>query len=299
MENTDNINTYTTEDAYLLGFADETTSFPSFFLSPPDVNQNGLTWAFIRGYYDRWGDIVSRDRPTKVPNKILSCSISNKNGSTTVLQSIADFAKIAYIMDNDKLRYDGSNAIDFLGKLYEISGVYENWKYEVYLQWIDSKCAISRIFDFSREETSYVALPSCRVYKTHPDAIIPSKTNYSDVGYDITIIREEKKLLNNVTLYDTGIKFKLKCGYYGEIVPRSSLSKSGYILANSIGIIDNSYSGNIFIALMKVVEDAPEIKLPFRCCQLIIREQIHVDIIEVSEDFSETTRKEGGFGSTG
>jgi hypothetical protein len=33
-------------------------------------------------------------------------------------------------------------------------------------------------------------------------------------------------------------------GYYTEIVPRSSISKFGYILSNNIGIIDNNYRGN-------------------------------------------------------
>ena len=53
-------------------------------------------------------------------------------------------------------------------------------------------------------------------------------------------------------MYDTGIQVKPQYGYYFEIVPRSSLSKSGYILANSIGIIDPSYSGNLYIVLIKI-----------------------------------------------
>lgn len=65
--------------------------------------------------------------------------------------------------------------------------------------------------------------------------------------------------MNNTILYDTGIKINVKYGYYAEVVPRSSLSKSGYMLANSIGIIDNSYRNNIFVALTKINPDAPDI----------------------------------------
>lgn len=127
---------------------------------------------------------------------------------------------------------------------------------------------------------------------------MPSKSNSSDVGYDLTIIKQVKSIHSNTVIYDTGLKIKLDYGYYAEIVPRSSLSKSGYMLSNSIGIIDNSYRGNLHIPLTKVDADAPDLVLPFRCCQLIIREQIHIDMVEVSDDFDNTTRSNGGFGST-
>jgi dUTP pyrophosphatase len=88
-------------------------------------------------------------------------------------------------------------------------------------------------------------------------------------------------------------------GLYAEIVPRSSLSKSGYMLANSIGIIDCSYKGNLYIALTKIDNTMPDLTLPFRCCQLIFREQIHVDLEEVTSFEEQTSRGSGGFGSTG
>ena len=94
-------------------------------------------------------------------------------------------------------------------------------------------------------------------------------------------------------------EIEIEEGYYTEIVPRSSISKSGYMLANSIGIIDNNYRGNLMIALTKICDYTPEIELPFKCCQLIIRKQISANLFEVkSNDFTETERNEGGFGST-
>ena len=82
-----------------------------------------------------------------------------------------------------------------------------------------------------------------------------------------------------------------------EIVPRSSLSKSGYILANSVGIIDNSYRGNLMVALTKVCDDAKEIEYPFRCCQMIVRKYVNTYLEEVG-NVDKTKRNEGGFGST-
>jgi len=115
----------------------------------------------------------------------------------------------------------------------------------------------------------------------------------------LTIIKKIKDFNSKTALYDTGIKIEIDEGYYTEIVPRSSISKFGYILANSIGIIDNNYRGNLMIALTKICDDAPDIQLPFKCCQLLIRKQISADLFEVrSDDLTETERNEGGFGST-
>lgn len=141
--------------------------------------------------------------------------------------------------------------------------------------------------------------PNIKVFKTDENAVIPAKAFEEDAGYDLTIIKKLKDFNSRTSLYDTGIKIEIDEGYYTEIVPRSSISKSGYILANNIGIIDNHYRGNLMIALTKIADDAPEIQLPFKCCQLIVRKQIFSNLIEVVEnDFSETKRNEGGFGST-
>jgi dUTPase len=45
----------------------------------------------------------------------------------------------------------------------------------------------------------------------------------------------------------------------------------------------------------------PDIILPNRCCQLIIKKQLYIDLYEVDEEKNlyNTTRNEGGFGSTG
>jgi len=141
--------------------------------------------------------------------------------------------------------------------------------------------------------------PTLKVFKTIKNAVVPSKAFEDDAGYDLTIISKIKDFNSKTSLYDTGIKIEINEGYYTEIVPRSSLSKSGYMLANSIGIIDNSYRGNLMIALTKICDEAADIELPFKCCQLIIRKQISANLIEVtSNDLSDTIRNDGGFGST-
>lgn len=139
-----------------------------------------------------------------------------------------------------------------------------------------------------------------KVWKVAADANIPCKVRESDVGLDLTIISEHKKLRQNIIMYDTGIKLGIPLGYYVEIVPRSSLSKTGWMMANSVGIIDASYTGNIYVALVRVDPEAEMLKLPFKGFQLILRKQNYVNVeVQLSSDsLCETSRGEGGFGST-
>jgi dUTPase len=71
------------------------------------------------------------------------------------------------------------------------------------------------------------------------------------------------------------------------------------MLSNSIGIIDCSYKGNLYIALTKLCDDAIEIEYPFKCCQLIVRKQVFPIFTEMKkDDVLESNRNKGGFGST-
>lgn len=164
----------------------------------------------------------------------------------------------------------GTNVIDFLGTIYPLSQL----------------------------EHLFSEVLHCKFFKICDTAIVPSKTRTSDVGYDISIIGAHKKLNSVTSLYNTGIKLQVPHGYYGEIVPRSSLSKSGYMLANSMGVIDPAYTGEIYIALTKVAPESADITFPFKCCQLIVRPHYQLILDESPVDFDNTHRNDGGFGST-
>ena len=130
------------------------------------------------------------------------------------------------------------------------------------------------------------------------EAIVPSRAHPSDIGLDLTAIGKEKVYDNGVILYDTKISVQPPTGYYLEILPRSSMSKTGWMLANSVGTLDPNYTGNLYIALVRVVPGAPEIELPFCKCQLILRKAEYANMEQVNK-FCETDRGDGGFGSTG
>lgn len=128
-------------------------------------------------------------------------------------------------------------------------------------------------------------------------AFFPTKAHPSDIGYDLTAIDIFKKISNRTTLFETGIAVSPPRGYYLEIIPRSSLSKTGYILANSVGIIDPDYTGTLKIALTKIDTEMDDINLPFMGCQMILRKAEYASLYQV-DTFSETVRGDGGFGSS-
>lgn len=133
--------------------------------------------------------------------------------------------------------------------------------------------------------------------KTRKDAVAPFKKRPSDSGYDLTLL-EKVKEYGNVELYDTGIKIQPKFGYYFDMVPRSSIIKTGYMLANSTGIIDASYRESIKVALIKVDPNAKPLTMPNRLVQLIPRQINHQDVKEVETFDFGTDRNLCGFGSS-
>jgi deoxyuridine 5'-triphosphate nucleotidohydrolase len=139
--------------------------------------------------------------------------------------------------------------------------------------------------------------PVVKFVKTHPDAVTPTRAHPSDVGYDLTAISVFKTLSPCTTLYETGIIVIPPEGYYVEIVPRSSISKTGYVLSNSVGIIDPSYTGSLKIALTKVDAYFENLPLPFCRAQLVLRKREGFLMNEVTE-VETTERGDGGFGST-
>jgi dUTP pyrophosphatase len=144
----------------------------------------------------------------------------------------------------------------------------------------------------------YNEIPTIYFRKTLENAVIPSKTRITDEGYDLTIIKKIKDISPITAMYTTGICIETDYRYYTEIVPRSSISKSGYILSNNIGIIDKSYRGELMIVVTKIDNHLPDLQLPFRCAQLLIKKSYHY-ILKQQDNLNETDRNNGGFGSTG
>ena len=85
----------------------------------------------------------------------------------------------------------------------------------------------------------------------------------------------------------------------GLLVPRSSLGYRGLVLANTVGIIDSDYQGEIMIMLKNVNHHEIALRHGERIAQLVFVKISSPTFLKVEEFSDETERGKGGFGSTG
>ena len=138
--------------------------------------------------------------------------------------------------------------------------------------------------------------------KLHPDAVIPSYAHPGDAGMDLYAVEDAAVEFGGVTILRTGLAVELPPHTEMQIRPKSGLaSKYGITVVNSPGTIDQGYRGEILVVLtMHDVDLRYDFKKGDKIAQAVIKEVPHVIIKEVEEFTSEqTSRGEGGFGSTG
>lgn len=140
------------------------------------------------------------------------------------------------------------------------------------------------------------------VERRDPKAELPFKQNISDVGWDLTLIERTDKRneddIGSINMFRTGLVVSPPLGYHVEIYARSSLQKLGYMLGNSVGIIDPEYRGEVLIGLYKFREGA-DLELPCRGVQMILRKTEYGRLASSDNISIATSRGDLGFGSTG
>lgn len=130
----------------------------------------------------------------------------------------------------------------------------------------------------------------------------PSYATLGSAGVDLSACINEDVILSpgQTFLCPTGLAIYIKDpGFAGIILPRSGLgTKSGIILANTVGLIDSDYQGELKIALYNRSSVDFKITPMMRVAQLTFMRVEQANFIQV-ESFEETVRGSGGFGSTG
>jgi dUTP pyrophosphatase len=127
--------------------------------------------------------------------------------------------------------------------------------------------------------------------------VAPYKAHEEDAGADLVSTSVEEKVIEGrkAFVYNLGIAVEIPEGYVGLIFPRSSICKTGAVLANSVGVIDSNYRGELKAVFY--AETQPY-AVGERCCQLIIMPYPTVTYKKVDK-LSDSNRGTGGFGSTG
>ena len=155
-----------------------------------------------------------------------------------------------------------------------------------------------------------------------------------NAGFDLFVAEKCETQAGKVSLLNLGCKARMVKCFPDEIeqevpfwlAPRSSIWKSGVTQANSIGIIDKSYRGTLMGAVVPIYKPTgywsnmsgsatsgsyvwmncdskdtgnPIIERGQRLFQIVAPDMGHIKIVKIVESLSETSRGEGGFGSSG
>lgn len=130
---------------------------------------------------------------------------------------------------------------------------------------------------------------------------LPNYETIASAGMDLRANLSEPVTLNPLerAIIKTGLFIELPIGYEAQVRPRSGLAaKKGITVLNSPGTVDADYRGEIGVILVNLSNEAFVVENGERIAQLIIAKHERAEWYEV-EILSETSRGEGGFGSTG
>ena len=136
------------------------------------------------------------------------------------------------------------------------------------------------------------------VQRLRQSAIIPTKANSTDAGFDLYVCTEKEIILNpkESKLIPTGIAMALPRNYAGLIWDRSSMGVKG--IHRFAGVVDSGYRGEIKVCLYNSNDRPYTINSGDRIAQILIQKVDNFYLREVV-DLNETDRGSGGFGSSG
>lgn len=142
-------------------------------------------------------------------------------------------------------------------------------------------------------------MDTIKIFKLSESAKLPTKAD-GDMCYDIYSDEDKHVQMGEITVIKTGIKMSPPEGYHYSVRDRSGLAaKNGlHIVA---GQIDNSYRGELLVAMTKLSIGIYQIKKGDKIAQIKFEEDTTFPVIEVQseEDLGYTERGEKSFGSSG
>jgi dUTP pyrophosphatase len=142
-----------------------------------------------------------------------------------------------------------------------------------------------------------VELPFARV---RPEGELPAAQHPGDAGLDLRSAVDVVVAPGERAMVPTGVAVAIPDGHAALVLPRSGLaSKQGLTLANSPGLIDAGYRGEVICAMVNLdPAEKVEIHVGDRVAQLVIVE-VPAVVPSWVDELPPSHRGEGGFGSTG
>jgi len=149
-----------------------------------------------------------------------------------------------------------------------------------------------------------------KIKKLSDNAVIPQQATVGSAGFDLHVVlpfdKDENEQLSKIVLnpnervrLNTGLAFQLPENHVMLIAPRSSMGiKKNLRLQNTLGVLDADYTGECFLFVENTGNEKIEILHKERIAQAIVLPYPKVSF-ETVDELAETSRGEGGMGSTG
>ena len=132
-----------------------------------------------------------------------------------------------------------------------------------------------------------------------------SKLSGENAGFDLFLPNDVEFAPKECKMVSMGVRAVIvgdaekKTPDHFWLLPRSSISKLGLMMMNSVGVIDRSYRGELIAALWNTKNEPVSVKKGQRLVQIVTRDMSDITQLTVVDSLPDTVRGEGGFGSTG
>ncbi len=133
------------------------------------------------------------------------------------------------------------------------------------------------------------------------DLPLPKYATEGSAGMDVHAAIDEVLTIapSQIVMVPTGLSMAVPRGFECQVRSRSGLAaKHGVFALNAPGTIDSDYRGEVKVILANMSTEPFVIERGMRIAQLVVARHEHVEW-NVVDTLEETTRGEGGFGSTG
>ena len=138
-----------------------------------------------------------------------------------------------------------------------------------------------------------------QVRRLDPGASLPTYAHEGDAGLDLATVEALELAPGARAAAPTGLAVAIPPGWVGLVHPRSGLARRhGLTVANAPGTIDAGYRGELQVLLINLGAETVSLAPGERVAQLLLQRVGRAEVREVDE-LADTTRGEGGFGSTG
>jgi len=140
-----------------------------------------------------------------------------------------------------------------------------------------------------------------KIKRLHKHAQLPARITGGSVGFDVSACLENDAVIapGETMMIGSGFAIALEPGYAAFLYARSGLGiKHGMVPANCVGVVDSDYRGEVIIGLKNTAGAPFVVRAGDRIAQMVIC-KCELPELEICDRLDDTSRGDGGFGSTG